>query len=182
LRSAIAPPSTRPLVAITAVKICNRMMFSSSNAVSPVKGPPPVSVPHTAMHEMVALTSAAPGCANRRPAQMTRGKTANSSGCRPASGVSGKTNTISDATMAAPSSAAASPRRPATPSRRHNHDEVSRTGATSSAPVASPSHQIDQSRPKRAHGCRPAAHNVVTPTVALTTVLPTAAAATKPVT
>src|SRR5205814_713380 len=63
-------------------------------------------------------------------------------------------------------SATASPRLPVERPSGPDVAQTRRSGATTSAPIASPSHQTDHSGANALHGCSPLAHRLVTPIVA----------------
>ena len=64
--------------------------------------------------------------------------------------------------------------------RRSRPLQTKRSGATTRLPMASPSHQVRQALPNVAAGIMPPSQPLVTPTVALTTVLSMAASTTRP--
>src|SRR5258705_3565656 len=115
---------------------------------------------------------------NRIAAQITKGNTMYSSGY----GAAYAKRCVNTAAPAAvrPATSAQSSMTSFRFFRRRLVLHVNSTGATSRSPAASPSHQVHQSGRNAAHGCNPPAQRLVTPIVALTTVLITAPKTTSP--
>ena len=113
------------------------------------------------------VTSAVAGCPSRTAATMAQQKMTYSSGCCPVSKPAHGPKTSCVSTVAVITATAVSR------AMRRDHEVVASvrmTGATTSAPSASPSHHSNQSSGKRSQGCACAAHSTVTPTVALAAV------------
>ena len=149
------------------MKVCSRARLPVG--VDPTNGPSPRSVCQIVSEAMSAVAVAAPRGPNRTAAHTTTGKTAYTyvSGLRSSSVV----KSTSTRTRAP-----ASGHRPRGQSARA---QVSSRGATSKSPRASPDHHTSQRDPTALRSTTPLAHRLVTPSVALSVVLASAARVTK---
>ena len=148
---------------------CRRMRLWWVSA--PEKGPSPRTVCQIVIVATLATTSAVTAGPPATAAIMTAGNMTNSSGCVRMPRIWPKLTCATAADPATYSAAAIS----ADADQMSRRSVVRIAGATTMAPSASPNHQSNHSAPNRLHGCTAPAHRVVTPTVALMAVPPSAA-------
>src|SRR3981081_4570727 len=119
------------------------------------------------MADTTTVAVTAPRCPNLIAAHMSNGKNTYAFPSGPPSGVIGATKMGKPATITPSDSTAASTRRRDESPERCPVLHTRIAGATRSAPIASPTHQVRHVSPIFCAGTRPARRRLVTPTVAL---------------
>jgi hypothetical protein len=130
-------------------------------------GPRPITVPITAIADTTTVAVTDPRCPNLMAAHIRSGKKTYACPSGPPPLVIGAINTRRLATTTPSVSVTASRRRAAEACTRGRFDQTRIAGATSSAPIASPTHQVRHV--SASFGCwtKPAVYRLATPSVAL---------------
>jgi hypothetical protein len=153
------------------LNVCSVIIVGSRS--SPVNGPRRSAAASTTVTDTNRLPGTTPACWNRSAAQMSSGKSGNSIG-------KGNQVTVSvTATRTATSTAASAQRAGGTRQRQSRVAATSRTGATTSTPIASPVHHTAQVARTSSASSAPAATRDQVPVVALISMPPSAATNTR---